>query len=172
MADVIEIIQGISQAVANTRDGAQDEDGKPVKIGLQREKETSISDKRIIDGFRVKMSGNILRLTYHTELPVADTYKKDFETDIHSTIAEVVSFIKKEYKKVTGNTLTLTETGKIDIEVSSTSRVRSWAVATAAYEIGGIDVNDKDDKKKDLDKAVKDWLDLGKDAKKPKNDER
>ena len=32
---VLDIVRGISQAVANTHDGALDEEGNPVKIGLR-----------------------------------------------------------------------------------------------------------------------------------------
>ena len=37
MATTLEIINGISQVLANTYDGALDESGEPVKIGLRRE---------------------------------------------------------------------------------------------------------------------------------------
>ena len=37
MATTLEIIDGISQVLANTYDGALDESGEPVKIGLRRE---------------------------------------------------------------------------------------------------------------------------------------
>ena len=37
MASVLEIVNGISQVLANSYDGTTDEDGEPVKIGLKRE---------------------------------------------------------------------------------------------------------------------------------------
>ena len=45
MATVLEIVRGISQAMSNTHDGALDENGEPVKIGLRREEEVTINDK-------------------------------------------------------------------------------------------------------------------------------
>ncbi len=38
MATIYEIVQGLSQAAANGYDGALDENGEPVKIGLKRER--------------------------------------------------------------------------------------------------------------------------------------
>ncbi len=60
MADVLEIVQGISQVMANTYDGAVDENGEPIKIGLKREEDVAITDKRVMDGFKIAMSGDTL----------------------------------------------------------------------------------------------------------------
>lgn len=172
MADVMTIIKGISQVMANSYDGARDDEGNRLKTGLKRDEEVDIQDQRVMDGFKIKLSGNMLRLTYHTEARMKDVHDNKFKDEIESTIKEVVSFIKKEFKKVTGDSLTLTEKGEPDIEMSHTSSVRNWVVASCLYEIGGIEVDGPDKNKKDLDSAVKDWLSLGKNAKKSKSDER
>ena len=44
MATTLEIVNGISQVLANTYDGALDENGEPVKIGLKREEGHPILD--------------------------------------------------------------------------------------------------------------------------------
>jgi len=49
MATVEEIARGISQVLADSYDGATDEDGNPIKIGLKREMEADITDKRVMD---------------------------------------------------------------------------------------------------------------------------
>ncbi len=54
MADVLEIVRGISQVMANAYDGAMDENGEPIKIGLKREEEVAITDKRVMDGFKFR----------------------------------------------------------------------------------------------------------------------
>jgi hypothetical protein len=46
MATTLEIINGISQALARGYDGALDEDGNPVKIGLHREEGEPLLDSR------------------------------------------------------------------------------------------------------------------------------
>ena len=50
MATTLEIINGISQVLANSYDGALDESGEPVKIGLRREEGNPLIDHRVIDG--------------------------------------------------------------------------------------------------------------------------
>ena len=44
MAKTLEIIRGISQAMANNYDGATDQDGERVKIGLKREEGEPLVD--------------------------------------------------------------------------------------------------------------------------------
>ena len=63
-SNIIDIVNGLSQAAANAYDGALDEKGEPLKVGLKREEGNPILDKRVIDGFNVSMLGNILILKY------------------------------------------------------------------------------------------------------------
>ena len=65
MATALEIVRGISQVLANSYDGALDENGDPIKIGLRRE-EVKITDKRVMDGFGCTIAGN-LRISYQSE---------------------------------------------------------------------------------------------------------
>ena len=56
MATTLEIIRGISQAASNAHDGAIDEKGEPIKVGLKREEGHPLLDKRVMDGFSIKFS--------------------------------------------------------------------------------------------------------------------
>ena len=38
---VLDVVRGISQAIANSHDGALVEEGNPIEIGLKREEEVS-----------------------------------------------------------------------------------------------------------------------------------
>ena len=49
MADVLKIVRGISQVMANTYDGALDENGDPIAIGLKREEGIPLIDQRVQD---------------------------------------------------------------------------------------------------------------------------
>ena len=71
---VVDILRGISQAAAGMYDGATDEDGEPVKIGLKREEGNPMLDKRVIDGCKVRCSGKTLIVSYHSELLLKDVY--------------------------------------------------------------------------------------------------
>ena len=74
MATTYEIVKGISQAMTRAYDGAHDENGEPVKIGLKREEGNPLIDKRVMDGFGVKFHGNRLMITYHAEIMLKDIY--------------------------------------------------------------------------------------------------
>lgn len=162
----LEIIQGISQAVANKHDGSREDDGKGEfqKIGLRREEETPFTDRRLMDGFGVSINGNKLKLNYHSEIHIKEVYGNKFEDKIVDIMEQCVSFLKKEYKKVTKNTLSLKKIGEEQIRVEHMNKVRSWVTAYCLYEIAGIEKPDKlgDTFEKRLDKKVKDWLGLSK----------
>ena len=175
MATTMEIVRGISQVMANTYDGAHDENGEPIKIGLKREEGHPINDSRIMDGFKVSFYGNQLCIHYHAEVKLKEVYAKDFESDLEQMIEDIASFLKKEYKKVTGNTVSLTKEGEVDVLVQSASRVHSWATAYQMYKIGGIDeVTIIDESSEDsLDDGWRKFLDQGGwKGKRPQNDTR
>jgi len=176
-SNVLEIIQGIQQAAANAYDGALDENGEPLSVGLQREEGHPILDKRVMDGFGVCFLGNTLRIKYQGEVTLKEVYKGDFEGDVVSRLADIASFLKKEYKKITGNGLTLTKVKDSEpkILVQSTSKVRSWVEAQQDYKIGGIPDEPElgHTVEERLDDSIKKWLGMGKDkfpkTKKPEN---
>ena len=161
MATALEVVRGISQVMANSYDGARDKDCEPIKTGLKREeKEWHLRDRRVIDGFKLKLQGNHLILNYHSECLTSEHHDKKFEENMEKTLEEVVKFIKKEYKKVVGETLGLKKTGKMDVMVESTSRIRTWVRAQCVYEVTSLDKAKQE--KRDVDTAIKDWLKLGK----------
>jgi len=175
MATTLEIIRGISQALAHSYDGGHDarytDDGEAHSFGLRREEGDPILDKRVMDGFGVKFAGNKLCINYHSEVKLKEVHDSNFESGVESNINDIAKFLKKEYKKVTGDTLTLTADGEMDAIVQNTSRVRSWVQASKWYKIGGIGdvepVSEASEEK--LNKSFQDWLELGKKSPKPKN---
>jgi len=164
--NIIDIVNGISQAAANAYDGALDDKGEPLKVGLKREDGNPILDKRVIDGFNVTISGNILILKYQGEILLKDVYKGDFEGEIAQRLQDIVSYLKKEFKKITGKSLTLSKEDKEpDVLVQSLSRIRSWVQATQKFKIGGIPDEPKmgDTVEERLSTAMKSWIGFGKD---------
>ena len=81
-------------------------------------------------------------------------------------VVQEITHLTKEYKKVTGETLSLTKDGEIDILVQSISRQRTDVCANQHYKIGGLgDVvgveevdRNKDPQIKDLDSAIKNFM--------------
>ena len=177
MANVLDIIQGISQAAANAYDGSHDEryaaDGEARRVGLKREEGDPILDSRVMDGFNVKYYGDKLCIEYHGKIKLKETHDTGkFENDINSRINDIAKYLKKEYKKVTGKALSLKKDGESDILAQHMSNIRSWVTAKQFYKIGGMDgvVDSYADVEPEerLNKAIKDWLKLG-NGPKPKN---
>jgi hypothetical protein len=170
MATVYDIIKGINQAAANAYDGAHDSaltaDGEERKVGLSREDGHFINDRRVMDGFKVVFHGPILRIKYQAEVKIKDVKDNGFEGDIESKLADIVKFLKKEYKTITGDTLALTKEGEHHILVQRISNYRTDCQAHCDYRIGGLghDVEDVsgESEKDRLDKSVRAWLALGK----------
>ena len=168
MSNIADIVKGINQAAANAHDGALDEDGEPVAIGLERNKPTPITDKRVMDGFGVTFLGNNMRVNYTSEVATANVKENKLKDNVETNIEEVVKFLKKEYKKITGDTLRLKKKGSLNLgDVQTTSRVRSWVQANCNYTIEGVDKNKEP--KRGIDSAIRTFLELGNNAKKPEN---
>ena len=106
MADVLEIVRGISQVMANAYDGAVDENGEPIKIGLKREEDVAITDKRVMDGFKVKIHGNELHILYHSEVQLKEVHSNNFESELESIASafhvEEKLITEKNFIKVKG----------------------------------------------------------------------
>lgn len=163
MATVLEIVNGISQAMSNTHDGALDENGEPIKVGLRREEEVPITDKRVIDGFSIRMFADKLCIYYNSEVTMKEVHGNGFENDINGYIGAVEKYLKKQYKTITGDELSLKREGESDIDVQNMSRMRSWVVARQDYKVGnyGDQVSGMDDGKAKLDEAIRNILKAG-----------
>ena len=178
MATVYEIIQGLSQAAANAYDGALDENGEAVVTGLQREEGRPLIDKRVMDGFNINFNGNMMCLGFHSEVQLREVYANGFESEVEQTIADVVKFLKKEYKKITGSSVTLSKHGEIDVRVENSSRVRSWVTAKMYYKVGGLseDMSHNVASEDRLEDSFKKFLNQGgwngDGGKRPQNDTR
>lgn len=159
--------------MANSHDGALDDTGEPIKVGLKREEGDPINDSRIMDGFRVSFFGNMLCIHYHAEIKIKDVHDNKFESDIEQMIKDIAKFLKKEYNKVTGNSLSLKVHGEMEALVQNTSRVRTWVQAKQYYNIGGINADPVGEESKDsVDAKFKSFLGQGGWGKKAKNDNR
>ena len=174
--NILDIINGISRAAATAYDGALDEEGNPLKIGLRREDGDVVLDKRVMDGFNISLAANTVTIKYQGNIQLSDVHGGKFEQEIAQLIADIASYLKKEYKKITGNSLTLTKIDKEpDILVQSLSRIRSLVQATCKYKIGGMpeEPHMGQTVEERLDNSIKKWLGMGKDkfpkTKKPEN---
>ncbi len=163
MATAIEIVNGISQVLANTYDGAVDENGEPIKIGLKREEGHPIHDSRVMDGFKVSYHPDSICIHYQAEIKLKDIYSGRLEEDVEAMIEQIAKFIKKEYKKVTGSNLSLTGQGEVKVLASNTSKVRTFLQAHRFYKIGGLEATDpiRGESVDSVDAKFKSFLDQG-----------
>ena len=172
----LEIIQGLSQAAANAYDGVHDErftlDGQVRKVGLRREEGCPILDKRVNDGFSVKFYGNKICINYQSDIRLKEIYNtKDYEGEIVRQLTEIKKFLQKEYKAITGKSITLTADGEPKVLAQSTSRVRSFVQAYQHYKISGVKEEPiLDPAVEDSRKITRDFLEKFKAAKRPQNE--
>jgi|TARA_R110000824_G_scaffold29843_1_gene98847 hypothetical protein len=135
MAKLLDVIQGLAQAAANSYDGALDEDGKPIEIGLKRE-DKNMYKRNMADGFKVKFAGQQMIVTYHSEAMVKDLHPRSkYVNKVEGVYDDIIKHLKKEYKKITKSSVTLKAVAEAKVSFQSTSRVRSWVQSTKAYQI-------------------------------------
>ena len=96
-------------------------------------------DKRVMDGFKVRFYGDSMILSYQAEVLLKEVYGSNFESDIESMMNDIKKFLQKEYRKVTGKSVSLTAKSEPSILVQSTSRVRSFVEANNIFKIGSIE---------------------------------
>ena len=176
-SNTLEIIQGLSQAAANAYDGSHVErfasDGQARQVGLRREEGCPIMDSRVMDGFSVKFYADSIIINYQSDVRLKEVKDDKFDQDIERMINEIKKFLQKEYKSITGNSVTLTKKGECKMIVQTTSRVRTFVQAYQHYKISGIKNTDPllDPSKDTTREITKKFLAQSTD-KRPSNDTR
>ena len=169
----LEIIRGLSQAAANAYDGAHDErfslDGQQRQVGLRREEGCPIMDTRVIDGFKVKFYGDSIIINYQSDVRMRDLKDNRFENDIAATINDVKKFLVKEYKAITGNSISLTKKGEPQILIQQTSRVRTFVQAYQHYKVSGLSMDGIGESEPSVRDITRKFLETAK-AKRPQNE--
>jgi len=167
MATTLEIVNGISQVMANSHDGATNDKFEPLLVGLEREEGNPITDSRVVDGFSVRIhGGNRLCIYYNLEPPLKEVHGSSFESDIESRIEKIKSFIQKEYKSITGRALSLSDPEEVKVVVEYLSRIRTSVRAHKSYKIGGVTSEPVGEESEDrLEDSFKKWLSQGKNDK-------
>ena len=132
MADISEVLAGLQQAAANAYDGGEE------TVALKREEGNPLLDFRVNDDFKVRFQGNKLYVTYSVELPRKEYHERDFDLNLQQTIEDLASYLKKEYKKVTGNSVSLSKDGDMDADLEYISNIKVLVKATCPYKISGL----------------------------------
>ena len=131
--NVVILINNLSRAMRD-----KEHDGAGLKLGMRREEEIPLSDKKLCDGFKTKLAGDLLQINYHSEINLSDLHNPHFEGEIEQIISNVAEHIKKEVKLLTGDNLKLTKIGNIEIFAQSANRLRSFVQANCKYRVGNL----------------------------------
>jgi len=162
MANILDVVQTIQNIVATKGyDGALDEEGKPVTIGLRREVDNIVTDPRLVDGFKVRFQGNKMVLSYSSECNIKSVADHKFESKVEQKIADIVSFLKKEYRSAAGKNLSLVQEGETDIHVQKMSNIRTWYQTTSIYRLGGVAGLGEEETippSQRLEESIKNWI--------------
>lgn len=139
----LEIIQGLSQAAANAYDGGHDErfslDGQVRKVGLNREQGCPIMDKRVNDGFSVKFYGDSMIINYQSDVRLKEVKDDKYDQEVARMLNEIKKFLQREYKAITGKSVSLRAKGEPQIIVQTTSRVRTFVQAYQHFKVSGVE---------------------------------
>jgi hypothetical protein len=177
-SEMLKVVQGLAQAVSDIKANGHDEryayDGEARTAGLKREEGDIILDKRHNDGFSVRFLGNMMCIMYQSDIMLKDIYAGNFENEMIQMINSVKKAIQKEYKKVTGNSVTLTAQEEPQVMAQSVSRVRSFVQAVQHFKISGIKDNEYDGSSegRTIEDSFKKFLELDNKNKRPQNDTR
>lgn len=155
MSDILEIVNGISQALSAKHDGGEE-------FGLDREQEVSIYNKRANDGFGVSFHGNYITVKLHEDMPLEHVHRSNFKGDIEQKMANIVKNIKDKFKVVKKKSLDLKKCGECNIVVQTPNRRNAFVNAAQTYEFS---TNEKADKMEDSfrersDRYAKHWLNI------------
>ena len=174
-AENLEILRGLAQAAADSYDGAIDEDGNPVEIGLKREDKNQYK-KNVADGFKVRFAHNKAIISYHSEVMLKEVHPRaQFENEIEGVFKDIVKHLKKRYSQITTNSVSLTAEGDADIHVQNLSRQRTFVVAKRVYKIGSIketnavNAAENEYSGKSVEDNIKTFMDQFKNPKKAEN---
>ena len=162
MASVLDVVQTIQNIVSTKGyDGALDEEGNPVKIGLRREVDNIVTDSRLVDGFKVRFQGNRMILSYSSDCNIKSVADPKFESKVEQKVADIVSFLKKEYKSTSGKSLSLSQEGETDILVQKMSNIRTWYQTSSIYRLGGVPGLGEEETlppQQRLEESIKNWI--------------
>ena len=129
-------------------------------------------DKRVNDGFSVKFYGDAICINYQSDERLKDVKNPKYEQEIERMLNEIKKFLQKEYKAITGNSITLTKRGEPKVLVQTTSNVRTFVQAYQHYKISKVDSLPYLEPSVDMTRDVTRKFLAQHSTKRPKNDTR
>lgn len=176
MADttLAEVMKVLRQIQGQSYDGALTYDGKPLKIGMKRE-DTDEFHRRKIDAFSVSSAmPDVIKVKYSSQCRLEEIKdNKYFEDEVYEVLNSIKSHLQKEYKRISGKSVTLTEVKKHPIDVQYMSKVNCYLHTCVEYKVGnGVGKDEDLSLKPTINDTIKNFLQKVKVDKKPLNDTR
>ena len=91
-----------------------------------------------MDGFKVRIAGPVLIVTYQSEMPIRSFHNSKLGDEMETVFNDITKYLKREYQKINNETLTLTPVGPCDILLQNMSKLRTWVICQKSYKIGNM----------------------------------
>lgn len=157
----LKVLEALAQAAASSYDGALDEKGEPIKIGLEREEGNPVLDSRNLDGFSVTFAGDTMTILYQYEILLKDVYRGNLESEVEQRVQDIANYLFKEASKNAGKKVSGKPEGEIDVHVQYLSNVRTFCTARRTYKIPSLNLEKDGMEEVDrLRKTYKDFLEI------------
>ncbi len=122
---------------------------------MDKDKGTWYKDRCLNDGFKVSFTDNKMVITYSKDVPrqsIRDN--KKHESELNDMVNQAVSWIKKNFKEITGKSVTLTKDSDPLLRYDQYSNQREFVRMTTVYKIGKVESNfdTENDYRKSLEK--------------------
>ena len=131
MKEILEVIKGLNQAAQNSSFKKTD--------ALESERKIGPRDFKINDAFKLKFSDNKMILEYTLEVKNALMPNIKYDTNIENKITAILKYLKKEYKEITGKSVSFKAVSKLNTVVTPISYVTQVNRYTKVFEIGDTD---------------------------------
>lgn len=133
--DILAAIKAISQAAADAYDGGEE-------VGLRREVDDYIKDPRVMDGFRLRIQGDVMEINYHSEMLLDEIASDGLDVEVQRIYRDIMKYLRKQFKSVTGNQLRVKKLmDKPEVIAQSVNPTRTWIQAKMRYEIQNYDID-------------------------------
>lgn len=129
----VQVYQDLATAVNEVKQEMSEKRGKEVLMKPPKGGE-------LTEGYSVSFASHKMIVGYHAHIRLEEINTKKFEGEIDENISEFVKLVKKKYKELTGESISLKRTSDdFDKEIFAASLKRAWVVAKAVYSIPSAD---------------------------------
>lgn len=124
-------LSGLSSALSRLKVDYERAGIRLFKSGYMEEKD--------VEGININFINNMMIVKYHFFCNTEELKKGKVKDEVETRFSSIVSGLKKHYKDIVGEAISLKKKGDIDVLIQAGSLKRVFAIATCVYEIGEAD---------------------------------